>query len=66
MRVFNICIEEVVSETFEIEAENAEEAMRIASEMYNNCELILEPGELQQKYMAIVKPENEATSFVEF
>lgn len=39
-------IEEVVSETFEVEADNVEEALRIIKRAYNSGEIVLEPGEL--------------------
>lgn len=39
-------IEEVVGETFEIEAGSVEEALEIAREKYDNGEIVLEPGEL--------------------
>lgn len=39
-------IQEVVSETFEIEANSVEEALEIAREKYDNGEIVLEPGEL--------------------
>lgn len=39
-------IEEVISETFEIEANSVEEALEIAREKYDNGEIVLEPGEL--------------------
>ena len=39
-------IQEVVSETFEIESNSVEEALEIAREKYDNGEIVLEPGEL--------------------
>lgn len=39
-------IQEVVSETFEIEADSMEEALEIAREKYDDGEIVLEPGEL--------------------
>ena len=65
MSEFKVCIEETVSDVFEIEAESPEEALEIAEEMYHNQEIILEPGELQSKQMAVVS-EGYETEFVEF
>ena len=43
---FLVNIEEVVCETFEIEAESLEEALEVAREKYDSGEIVLEPGEL--------------------
>lgn len=43
---FLVNIEEVVSETFEVEANSIEEALEIAGEKYDNGEIVLGPGEL--------------------
>lgn len=61
-----ITIEEMVSEDFEVEAKNAEEAMNIAEEKYKKCEFVLEPGNLTFKQMAIISPESDATEWTEF
>ena len=67
MKTFNITIEEVVSETFKIEANSMEEAMEIAEEKYNNCEVVLEPGNLVSKSMQCEDLEtNETTDWVDF
>ena len=50
---FIVTIEEMVSEDFEIIAENEEEAEKIATEKYNNGEFVLEPGNLVAKQMQI-------------
>lgn len=59
-------IEEIVSQGFVVEATDAEEAMEIAKEKYNNGEFILTPGNPVTKQMAIAEPENEATEWCEF
>lgn len=63
---FTIVVEEIVSETFEIEAGDAEEAIVIAEEQYNKGKIVLEPGNLIAKKMAIVSPDDEATEWIEF
>ena len=40
---FLVNIEEVVCETFEIEAESHEEALEVAREKYDSGEIVLEP-----------------------
>ena len=47
MKKYIVTIEETVCENFEIEAETAEEAKRLAIEKYNSGEFVLEPGELE-------------------
>ena len=63
---FTIVIEETVVQKFEIDADNAEQAMKIAEVKYNNGEIILVPGECQFKQMSITLPKNEATEWIEF
>lgn len=43
---FLVNIEEVVCETFEVDAESMEEARRIVMRAYESGEVVLEPGEL--------------------
>lgn len=66
MKKFVIAIEETVSQNFEIEAENAEQAMKLAENKYQNGEFVLEPGEICFKQMTVVKPEEEMTEWHEF
>lgn len=66
MRKYIISIEEIVTQEFEVEADSAEEAMRIAEKKYKKCEFVLEPGALISKQMAIMDPDNEFTEWREF
>ena len=66
MKKFIIAIEEMVVQEFEVFAENSEEAMNKAIENYKSGKFVLEPGEVQFKQMAILKPENEVTEWCEF
>lgn len=43
---FNISIEELISDTFSIEAESKEEALEKARALYREGDLVLEPGNL--------------------
>lgn len=65
MKRFVVGIEEIVTQEFVVEAENASEAIHIAEIKYKNGDFILSPGELQSKRMAIIKP-NEKTEWIEF
>ena len=66
MKKFRIAIEETVVDEFDIYANDAEEAMRIAEKKYRKGEIVLEPGDCQFRQMAIVRPNNEVTEWVEF
>ncbi len=63
---FMIAIEETCVEEFEIMAESQEEAMEIAEKRYRNGDIILEPGEVQFRQIAIVSPSEGSTEWVEF
>lgn len=63
---FVICIEEMVSEEFEVEAETPDRALEIAEEKYNSGEFVLEPGNLVSKQMCITFPGDECTEWIEF
>ena len=67
MQKFKITIEEHVSETFEVEAFDIEEAMQIAEDKYNDGEFVLEPGDLTYKCMMAESDDgNDVTEWVEF
>lgn len=66
MKTFKITIEEHISETFEVEANDIEEAMEIAEEKYNDGELVLEPGNVTAKLMMVDDGEGECTEWTEF
>ncbi|ERK48901.1 DpnD/PcfM family protein [Leptotrichia sp. oral taxon 879] len=51
MKKFKIIIEKHVSEEFEVEAENIEEAFNIAEKKYYSGEFVLEPGNVSYKLM---------------
>jgi hypothetical protein len=64
---YTIIIEETVAQTFNVCAENVEEAENIAQIKYNNNEFVLEPGNLISKKMAIVDNSNDyQTEWFEF
>ncbi len=66
MTKYTIAIEETVVEEFEIEANDFGEALDIAAEKYRKGEIVLCPGEVQFKQMAVVKPDCESTGWSEF
>lgn len=64
MAKFTICIEETISEKFEVEASNAEEALDVGQAKYNSGEFVLAPGNLVAKQIAI--SDQEPSEWVEF
>ena len=63
---YTITIEETVAKDFEVEADSAEEAYKIAEQKYKSGEFVLDPGECQFKQIAITAPSNEVTEWKEF
>lgn len=55
MKKFRVCIEEIVSDEFEVEATNEKEAIEITRERYKNGEFVLEPGNLEDVKFDVVK-----------
>ena len=66
MEKYTIVIEETVVEEFEVEADDFEDALKIAAEKYRKGEFVLCPGELHFKQMAVVKPDRESIEWIEF
>lgn len=67
MKKIKITIEEHISQSFEIEANDIGEAMEIAEEKYRKGEVILEMAEVNAKLMMAEDEENdEITEWVEF
>ena len=64
---FIVNIEEVVSENFEVEADDKDEALEIVMRAYNSGEIVLEPGELVEKKIAVFdEANNEWSEYEEF
>lgn len=53
MDTFKITVEELVSQEFTIEAHTREEAIKEAIELYKQGKLVLEPGNLEMKRIAL-------------
>lgn len=66
MKTFNITIEERISETFEIEANSLEEAMRIAETEYYNEEFIIGPNVTARLMQGATEDYEEVTEWIEF
>lgn len=63
---YNVTIEETVSKTFEIIAENENQAKEIAMKRYNLGELVLAPGELTYKQLQVCDGDNTLVDWEEF
>lgn len=55
-KLFQITIEEIISECFDVYAQNIEEAIQTAKDKYNNCEFILSPGNITDRKIFAVDP----------
>ena len=64
--LFKITVEESVAKTFEVRGDTAEEALEKAKRLYNNGDLVLDPGDLISKQISITEPISEATEWEEF
>ena len=66
MKKFMITIEEHVTKTFEVKANDIEEAMEIAEEKYNDGEFVLEPGNPTARLMMADDGDGDCTEWTEF
>ncbi len=56
-----VTIEETVSQDFEVESGNADEALKIAEKKYKKAEFVLEPGNLVCKRICAVRSDGTDT-----
>lgn len=64
---FTVTIEETVSQSFEVYAEDLNTAMKTAAQKYRNGEFVLEPGEILGKQMSVYDSRDGSyTEWVEF
>ncbi len=63
---FFITIEETVSKTFEVMAENEKQAKKIAMNNYNSGKFMLAPGELTYKQIQVCDDDNTLIDWEEF
>jgi hypothetical protein len=67
MKKFYILIEEYTVEKFKIEAEDMDEAFKIAEKKYYNGEIVLEPGNVSHRLMSGESADGEeSTEWVKF
>lgn len=62
---FTIRIEEHISQTFEVAAEDIGKAMQIAEDKYRNGEIVLDNANVSARLM-MAENDSEATEWVEF
>lgn len=61
-----VTIEEHISQTFEVEAADTEEAMKIAEQKYKEGEFVLSPGDVTYKCMSADDGNGDCTEWVKF
>ena len=61
---YHVVIEEIVSDDFEIEADSEKDAVLKAIRKYNDAELMLEPGYIQESKIAVVTDSGELSDWV--
>ena len=66
-RSFLVTIEETISEEFIVTADSIEDAMQIASDKYQKEEVVLSPGNLENKQIMLYDKSNDTYSdWIEF
>lgn len=65
-RKYSIIIEETISENFEIEAEDIDEALKVAKQKYKNGEIVLNPGNLIFKQISASDEKGNSVDWHEF
>ena len=65
-KTYYVTIEEIVSQTFEVEADDIGEAMEIAESKYYDGEFVLEPGEVTYKQMSADDHNGDCTEWTQF
>lgn len=63
---FLLTIEEMVSQDFEVDAEDEKEALEIAIDKYKKGIFVLEPGEVKYRQILINTQEEKVSAWVEF
>lgn len=66
MEEYTVIIEETVSAEFKITAGSEDEARRIAEKRYNDASLVLEPGDLLCRKMAVFRRGEADAEWTEF
>ncbi len=61
-----VCIEEIISQEFEVIHAASEDPLKIADEKYHAGEFVLSPGEVSYKKIAVVSPPERETEWREF
>lgn len=66
MKNFTVTIEETCVQDFQVVARSAAEARELARKMYHSGELVLAPGEVQFKQIAVTRTSNDALEWEPF
>ena len=60
-----VIVEEIVSESFELEAESEEEAISKAIKAYRSGEFVLEPGNFEYAQVQVIDEDGKSSNWVE-
>ena len=66
MKSFQVIIEEQVSKTFFVLANNEKEAADLAMEGYKNQLYVLDPGEVQHRQLCLIDEKNKQSGWYSF
>ena len=65
-KTYKIIIEETISDEFAVTASSEAQAVQTAIERYKSGELVLSPGNLLEKKIAVMNNQNEAADWISF
>lgn len=65
MKEYGVIIEETVSKEFKVTAESEEAALETARELYRSAELILEPGDITARKIAVLPTDGADAEWTE-
>ena len=66
MKRYIVTIEEMITQDFEVQADNMAEALKIAEKQYKDGEFVLAPGNLVCKQISATDNEGDIVDWYEF
>ena len=63
---YEIVIEEVISDIFGVDADSEEEAISMTIDMYKSGDIVLSPGNLEHKQLAVIKTTSDELDWIPF
>ena len=65
-KTYKIIIEETISDEFAVTAASEEDAVKTAIERYKSGELVLSPGNLLEKKIAVITDDGDTSDWMAF